>query len=73
MNYTQRLKQLNSKASRDYIKRHIVDYGWTQLEIAERLDIPLSTLSKWLNNNQGMSDARVFALAEWAGVETRVD
>jgi len=29
-------------------------------------------LNKWLNNRQGISDARVFALAEWAGLEVSV-
>lgn len=73
MNYNQRLKQLNSKANRKEVKRRIRYMGYTQMEIAERMEIPLSTLGKWLNNRQGMSPDRVFALAEWAGLETKID
>jgi transcriptional regulator with XRE-family HTH domain len=70
--YTQRIKQLNSDRTRDGVKSAIAGHGYTQQEAAEELGIPLSSLNKWLNNRQGMSDARVFALAEWVGLEVSV-
>ena len=72
MTYTERIKRLNSRVARDQVKGCISHYGYTQQEAAEELGIPLSSLNKWLNNRQGMSDARVFALAEWAGLEVSV-
>ena len=73
MNYEQRVKQLNSQRSRTAIKEAIARHGYTQLEAAEELEIPLSSLGKWLNGVQGMSDSRVFRLAEWVGMEVSVD
>lgn len=73
MTYDQRLRQLNSKRSRDTIKAAIADMGYTQLEAGEMLGIPLSTLGKWLNNRQSMCDRNVFEVAKLCGQEVSVD